>query len=56
MNQTTYMYFSYYVFQSLLIFFVTFLFQFYDLMELFRTGGQCPDTNYIFMVGFMTFN
>lgn len=20
-------------------------------MELFRTGGQCPDTNYIFMVG-----
>lgn len=50
------MYFSYYVFQSLLIFFVTFLFQFYDLMELFRTGGQCPDTNYIFMVGFMTFN
>ena len=25
--------------------------QFYDLEELFRTGGQCPDTSYIFMVG-----
>lgn len=25
--------------------------QFYDLCELFRTGGQVPDTNYIFMVG-----
>ncbi|KAL2298208.1 LOW QUALITY PROTEIN: hypothetical protein Nmel_017171 [Mimus melanotis] len=24
--------------------------QFYDLCELFRTGGQVPDTNYIFMV------
>ena len=24
--------------------------QFYDLGELFRTGGQIPDTNYIFMV------
>lgn len=24
--------------------------QFYDLMELFRTGGELPDTNYIFMV------
>ena len=24
--------------------------QFYDLLELFRTGGQLPDTNYIFMV------
>eukprot|EP00064_Thunnus_orientalis_P017554 superscaffoldBa00003766_g17638 len=24
--------------------------QFYDLCELFRTGGQVPDTNYIFML------
>ena len=24
--------------------------QFYDLEELFRTGGQLPDTSYIFMV------
>jgi hypothetical protein len=24
--------------------------QFYDLLELFRTGGELPDTNYIFMV------
>ena len=23
--------------------------QFYDLMELFRVGGDCPKTNYIFM-------
>merc|ERR1712130_313453 len=23
--------------------------QFYDLLELFRTGGEVPDTNYIFM-------
>jgi serine/threonine-protein phosphatase 2A catalytic subunit len=23
--------------------------QFYDLMELFTTGGQLPDTNYLFM-------
>jgi hypothetical protein len=23
--------------------------QFYDVLELFRTGGQVPDTNYIFM-------
>ncbi|OQR81000.1 serine/threonine-protein phosphatase PP2A [Thraustotheca clavata] len=23
--------------------------QFYDLIELFRIGGQCPDTNYLFM-------
>ena len=21
--------------------------QFYDLMELFRIGGRCPDTNYL---------
>ena len=26
--------------------------QFYDLLELFRTGGEIPDTNYIFMVCF----
>ncbi len=24
--------------------------QFYDLLELFRIGGEIPDTNYIFMV------
>lgn len=24
--------------------------QFYDLMELFRVGGEIPETNYIFMV------
>jgi len=24
--------------------------QFYDLEELFNTGGQVPDTSYIFMV------
>lgn len=24
--------------------------QFYDLLELFRNGGEVPDTNYIFMV------
>ena len=24
--------------------------QFHDLLELFRTGGECPDTSYIFMV------
>ncbi|GLE06632.1 hypothetical protein PINS_up016026 [Pythium insidiosum] len=23
--------------------------QFYDLLELFRIGGSCPDTNYLFM-------
>lgn len=28
-------------------------FQFYDLEELFRTGGQIPDTNYIFMGDFV---
>uniref|UniRef100_A0A8C5U216 Serine/threonine-protein phosphatase n=1 Tax=Malurus cyaneus samueli TaxID=2593467 RepID=A0A8C5U216_9PASS len=27
--------------------------QFYDLCELFRTGGQVPDTNYIFMGDFV---
>lgn len=24
--------------------------QFWDLLELFRVGGQCPDTSYVFMV------
>lgn len=24
--------------------------QFHDLLELFRTGGKCPDTSYIFLV------
>ncbi len=23
--------------------------QFHDLMELFKIGGKCPDTNYLFM-------
>lgn len=23
--------------------------QFHDLMELFKIGGPCPDTNYLFM-------
>ena len=23
--------------------------QFYDLLELFKVGGDCPDTNYLFM-------
>uniref|UniRef100_H2Z315 protein-serine/threonine phosphatase n=1 Tax=Ciona savignyi TaxID=51511 RepID=H2Z315_CIOSA len=27
--------------------------QFYDLLELFRTGGEIPDTNYIFMGDFV---
>jgi len=27
--------------------------QFYDLLELFRTGGEVPDTNYIFMGDFV---
>lgn len=30
--------------------FLFLLAQFYDLEELFRTGGQVPDTAYIFMV------
>lgn len=30
--------------------------QFFDLMELFRIGGHCPETNYIFMGTFPTFN
>lgn len=27
--------------------------QFYDLLELIRTGGDLPGTNYIFMVTYM---
>ncbi|KLT41337.1 Metallo-dependent phosphatase [Cutaneotrichosporon oleaginosum] len=27
--------------------------QFFDLMELFKIGGQCPETNYIFMGDFV---
>jgi len=27
--------------------------QFFDLMELFKTGGECPQTNYIFMGDFV---
>jgi serine/threonine-protein phosphatase 4 catalytic subunit len=27
--------------------------QFYDLVELFRVGGECPQTNYIFMGDFV---
>lgn len=30
-----------------------FLLQYYDLEELFRTGGQVPNTNYIFMGDFV---
>lgn len=29
---------------------IFFLLQFYDLEELFRTGGNIPDTSYVFMV------
>ena len=27
--------------------------QFYDLLELFKVGGDCPDTNYLFMGDFV---
>ena len=27
--------------------------QFYDLIELFKKGGECPDTNYLFMGDFV---
>jgi len=27
--------------------------QFYDLIELFKVGGECPQTNYIFMGDFV---
>ncbi len=30
--------------------------QFYDLLELFRVGGEVPTTSYIFMVRFITFD
>jgi len=26
-----------------------FLRQFYDLLEIFKIGGYCPDTNYLFL-------
>ena len=27
--------------------------QFFDLIELFRIGGECPETNYLFMGDFV---
>jgi hypothetical protein len=27
--------------------------QFYDLKELFKVGGECPETNYLFMGDFV---
>jgi hypothetical protein len=30
--------------------------QFFDLLELFRTGGELPTTNYIFMVSLFLLN
>ena len=29
--------------------------QFHDLLELFRTGGECPETSYIFMPAVLAF-
>jgi hypothetical protein len=29
--------------------------QYYDLKELFQVGGECPDTNYLFMVYYVMF-
>ena len=29
--------------------------QFYDLIEIFRIGGRCPDTNYLFLGKFKAF-
>lgn len=26
--------------------------QFFDLIEIFRIGGYCPDTNYLFLGGY----
>lgn len=46
MNQKGHSFFLFAV-KSFCLYFVS---QFYDLCELFRTGGQVPDTNYIFMV------
>ena len=29
--------------------------QFFDMLEIFRIGGFCPDTNYLFLGGFFFF-
>lgn len=36
-------------FRELLLIITVFVGQFYDLKELFKVGGECPDTNYLFM-------
>jgi len=28
--------------------------QFFDLIEIFKIGGYCPDTNYLFLGGFFS--